>query len=93
MTEKTSPRNLDQLMAEADALIQQMDGGFLQNMNDEHRLAAEKHAQRLKEMKSTIEANRGENDKDSDFGHGAKGMHEAIQEITKAMGELAKYLT
>ena len=93
MTEKTSPRNLDQLMAEADALIQQMDGEFLENLNDEHRLAAEKHAQLLKEMKSAIEAHRGEKDKTADFGHGAKGMHEAIQEITKAMGELAKYLT
>ena len=92
MSEKPSSKDLAQLMADADALIQQMDGEFLENMNDAHRLAAEKHAQRLKEMKSAIEAHR-ENDEAADFGHGAKGMHEAIQEITKAMGELAKYLT
>lgn len=92
MSQKPSSKDLDQLMAEADELIQQINGDVLENMQDAHRVEVEKHAQTLKAKKSEIEAHR-DNPKESDFGHGAKGMHEAIQEITKAMGQLAKYLT
>ena len=91
MSEKPLAADLDQLMAEADALIQQIDSGALDDMHTEHRIAAEKHARHLKQMKSDIEENRTASDA-SDFGHGARGVHEAIQDITKAMHALARYL-
>jgi hypothetical protein len=46
----------------------------------------------LKRIKSEVQGKIGEKGT-SKIDHGAEGMHEAIQEIAKAMGELAKYLT
>jgi len=50
------------------------------------------HAQHLKKIKAEV---RGKIEKEgtSKIDHGAEGMHEAFQEISKAMGALKKYLS
>lgn len=92
MAQPPTDNDLERLMAEADELIRQIDAGFLAEIDEEHRAKVEIQAQRIKDAQSQIQEE-GAQTKPSDFGHGAKGMHEAIREITKAMGELAKYLT
>ena len=92
MSQNLSPGDLEQLMAEADELIEQINTDLLENMSEEHRIEVEKYKTVLKQAQSSLKGN-AEQGKESDFGHGAKGMHEAIQEITRAMSELAKYLT
>ena len=92
MSKNVSSKSIDQLLAEADELIQKINSDAAKNIKDEHRLQVEKHAQHLKNIKSAVQGKiekKGTSKKD----HGAEGMHEAIQEITKAMSELAKYLT
>ena len=92
MSEYLESKDIKQLMAEADELVKRIDADAIKNMEEEHRLLVETHAQHLKKIKSAVQDNiekKGASKKD----HGAEGMHEAIQEITKAMGELAKYLT
>jgi hypothetical protein len=49
-------------------------------------------AQNLQRIKSEVQS-KIEKKGTAKMDHGAEGMHEAIQEIAKAMGELAKYLT
>lgn len=92
MGQYPTDKDLETLMAEAEDLIRQIDAAFLEDIDEAQRAKVEEHAQRIREAQSQIQES-DEQKKISDFGHGAKGMHEAIQEITKAMGELAKYLT
>ena len=92
MPEYLESKDIKKLMAEADELVKRIDADAITNMEEEHRLQVEIHAQHLKKIKSTVQdkiEKKGSSKKD----HGAEGMHEAIQEITKAMGELKKYLS
>jgi capsule polysaccharide export protein KpsE/RkpR len=92
MPENAAPKRIEQLLAEADALIQQVNDDAIKNMKAEHRIKVETHAQHLKKVKAEIQG-KVEKKGVSEMGHSAEGMHEAIQEISKAMGELAKYFT
>ena len=80
--------NIEQLLAEADELIQQFNSDVINDMQEEHRLQVEKHAQDLKKIKSEVH---GKIEKKTNSG--AEGMHEAIQDIVKAMRDLKKYLS
>ena len=91
MPEYLESKDINQLMAEADELVKRIDADAIKNMEEEHRLQVEIHAQHLKKIKSAVQdkiEKQGASKKD----HGAEGMHEAIQEITKAMGALKKYI-
>ncbi|MDX2453511.1 hypothetical protein [Desulfosarcina sp.] len=92
MPEYLEPKDIKQLMAEADELVKRIEADAVKNMEEEHRLQVETHAQHLKKIKSAVQdkiEKKGASQKD----HGAEGMHEAIQEITKAMGALKKYIS
>jgi hypothetical protein len=90
MTKNVETKNIDQLLAEADAFVRQISSGFVKDMEEAHRLQLEKHAQDLKQMKSDAERKIKEK-KASAIGSGAEGMHEAILDIVKAMKELKDY--
>jgi hypothetical protein len=90
MTKNVESKNIDQLLAEADAFVQQISSGFVKDMEEAHRLQLEKHAQDLKQMKTDAERKIKEK-KASAIGSGAEGMHEALLDIAKAMKELKDY--
>lgn len=90
MTKNVESKNIDQLLAEADAFVRQISSGFVKDMEEAHRLQLEKHAQDLKQMKSDAERKIKEK-KASAIGSGAEGMHEALLDIAKAMKELKDY--
>ena len=79
-------------MAEADELIRQMNSDAIKDMEEEHRIQFEKHAQNLKKIKSEVH---GKNEKKgtSEISSSGDGIHEAIQDIVKAMRGLTKYLS
>jgi hypothetical protein len=85
-------KNIEQLLAEADELIEQINSDAVKYMKEEHRLQFEKHAQNLQKIKSEV---RGKTEKNgtSEIGSGAEGMHKAIQDIVKAMKALTSDLT
>jgi len=85
-------KNIEQLLAEADELIQRINSEAINDMQEEHRLQFEKHAQNLKKIKSEVQG-KIEKKGTSDIGSSADGMHEAIQDIVKAMGDLTKYFS
>jgi hypothetical protein len=92
MSENPEPKSIEQLMAEADELVRQINADILNDMEEEHRLQFEKHAQKLDEIKAAVQ--RGiEEKKGSEIGSGSEGMHEAIQDIAKAFEEFKKYLS
>jgi NTP pyrophosphatase (non-canonical NTP hydrolase) len=48
MATNLESKNIEQLLAEADELIQQINSGAVKDMKEEHRLQFEKHTQNLK---------------------------------------------
>jgi predicted small metal-binding protein len=84
MDKNSEPKNIDQLLAEADELIQQVNSDTINHMKEEHRLELEVHAQNLKKIKSEVQG-RTDKKKASEIGSGAEGFHEAIDDIVKAM--------
>jgi hypothetical protein len=83
-----SSKNLDQLLAEADELVQKFNSEYLEDLEEDHRLQFEKHVQKLQELKSDIQAKTEEKGTMESFSS-AEGMHEAILDIVKAMKDLA----
>ena len=88
MLKNLESKNIEQLLAEADELIQQINSDAINDMQEEHRLQFEKHAQNLKKIKSEVQ---GKIEKKANSG--AEGMHEAIQDIVKAVRAFKKYLS
>jgi hypothetical protein len=62
-----------------------------QDIKEEHRLQFEKHTQNLKKIKSEVQ-DKIEKKETSEISSSAEGMHEAIQDIVKAMQDLKNYL-
>jgi hypothetical protein len=84
-------KNFEQLLAEADELIQQINSDVINDIEEEHRLQFEKYAQNLKKIKSEVQ-DKIEKKETSEISSSAEGMHEAIQDIVKAMQDLKNYL-
>jgi Skp family chaperone for outer membrane proteins len=92
MPKNLESKNIEQLMAEADELIRQINSDAIKDMEEEHRIQFEKHAQNLKKIKSEVQS-KIEKKGTSEISSSADGIHEAIQDIVKAMRGLTKYLS
>jgi Skp family chaperone for outer membrane proteins len=92
MPKNLESKNIEQLMAEADELIRQINSDAIKDMEEEHRIQFEKHAQNLKKIKSEVQG-KIEKKGTSELSSSAEGMHEAIQDIVTAMQGLIKYLS
>ena len=90
MPKNLKSKNIEQLLAEADELIQQITDA-IKDMQEEHRLQFEKHAQNLKEIKSEVQG-KIEKKKTWEISSSAEGMHEALQDIVRAMQDLKNNL-
>jgi len=87
MPNNLESKNIEQLMAEADELIRQINSDILKDLEEEHRMQFEKHAQNFKKIKSEVQS-KIEEKGTSEISSSADGMHEAIQDIVKAMKNL-----
>ena len=85
-------KSVEQLLAEADELVQKFNSEFTQDLAEEHRLQFENHAHRLQELKSKVQAKAEDKGTIESFSS-AEGMHEAIHDIVKAMQDLAHHRT
>jgi hypothetical protein len=92
MATNVESKNIDQLLAEADELIQQINSGAIKYMKEEHRLQFQKHTYNLEKIKSKIQGKSGKKGT-SEIGSGAEGMHKAIQDIVKAIRDFTKYVS
>jgi hypothetical protein len=84
--------DIEQILAEADDLLKQTDPELIEYMEEERRLQLEQHAQSLKKLKSEIHDKIGK-EGTSEGGSFSEGMHEAMDDIVKAMKALASYLS
>ncbi len=92
MSNKVESMNIEQLLAEADELILEINSGVIENMKEEQRLHVEKHAESLKKIKSEMQNKIEKKGKSEILSYG-EGTHEAFQDITKAIRSLKKYLS
>ncbi len=89
MPENHETETIEQLMAEADELIRQINSDVINDMEEFHRLQFEKKVQNLEKIKSEVQG-RIEKERTTDIGSGAEGMHEAMLDIVKAFREFRK---
>lgn len=84
--------SIEQLMAEADDLVRQINAEVIGNLREEQSLQLEIHTRELERLKTELEgADPGaKTPKESSL---ADGMHQAILNIVTAMRDLTAYLT
>ena len=84
--------DIEQILAEADDLLKQTDPEVIEYMEEERRLQLEQHAQSLKKLKSEVHDKIGKEGTPESSSY-SEGMHEAMDDIVKAMKALASYLS
>lgn len=85
-------KSIEQLMAEADELIAKINSDFFEELEEEHRLQFERHAQALQEIKSAFKS-RDRKESALEESSFAGGMHQAVLDILKAMKDLVGYFS
>jgi len=91
MPKSLETKNIDELLVEADILMQQINSDAIKDMKEEHRLQFETHAQALKKIKSEVQ-DKTQKTETSESSASAEDMHEAIHDIVKAMQQFTHNL-
>ena len=86
------PKDIEQLLSEADELIEQINSDAIKDMEEEHRIQFEKHAQSLKKLRSEVQE-KIDKEETPDSGSYSEGMHNAIDDIVTAMKNLGSYFS
>jgi hypothetical protein len=92
MTSTLKSKDIEQLLAEADELLQQIDPELLEYFEEEQRAQLEEHAQSLKKLKSEVH-DKIEKEGTPESSSYSEGTHEAIEDIVKAMKTMTGYLS
>ena len=83
--------DIEQILAEADDLLQQIDPEIIEYMEEEQRAQLEKQVQSLKKLKSEVQGKIGKEGASKSWPY-SEGMHEAMDDIVKAMKALASFM-
>ena len=86
------PKDIDRLLAEADELIKQINSDAIRDMEEEHRIQFETHAQSLRKLRSEVQE-KIDKEGAAEGGEYSEGMHQAIDEIVTAMKNLGSYFS
>lgn len=84
--------DIEQILAEADELLRQIDPEITEYMDEDRRVQLEQQAQSLKKLRSEVQGKIGKEGAPESTSY-AEGMHEAIEDIVKAMKSLGSYLS
>jgi hypothetical protein len=83
--------DIEQILAEADDLLQQIDPEIIEYLKEEQRAQLELQVQSLKKLKSEVQDKIGKEGPSKSRPY-SEGMHEAIVDIVKAMKALASFM-
>ena len=83
--------DIEQMLAEADDLLQQIDPEIIEYMEEEQRAQLEQQAQKLKNLKSEVQDKIGKEGPSKSWPY-SEGMHEAMDDIVEAMKALASFM-
>jgi hypothetical protein len=93
MGESVTHNNIEQILAEADALVKQIDAEVDRDVREKKLVDIESRVQHLKAASARIQekmASESEKEKMSSY---AEGYLEAFEEISKALHDMKKVLT
>ncbi|MFO7886637.1 MAG: hypothetical protein R6U68_17640 [Desulfobacteraceae bacterium] len=89
MSDKQEKQDIDQLMAEADELINKINTDCINDMEEQLRMEFEQHAKKLETLKAGLQDGAvAEKETSNSITSSSEGMHEAFEDIVKAMKEL-----
>ena len=83
--------DIEQILAEADDILQQIDPEIIEYLKEEQRAQLEQQVQSLKKLKSEVQDKIGKEGPSKSMTY-SEGMHEAIVDIVKAMKALASFM-
>jgi hypothetical protein len=92
MQENLTYGDIKQLLAEADALLGQIDSEIKEYLEEGQRIELEQRTQKLQELRSEVQDKVAKGGSTEPVSY-SEGAHEAIDEITRAMKSLADYLS
>jgi len=92
MKSSNMSKDIDQILAEADEFLQQIDPEILEYIEEEQRAQLEEQVQSLKKLKSEVQ-DKIEKEGTPESSSYSEGTHEAIEDIVKAMKTMAGYLS
>lgn len=84
--------DIEQILAEADEFLLQIDPELMEYMDAEQRAQLEEQAQSLVQLKSEVRDKIGKEETSESTSY-SEGVHEAMDDIVKAMKSLAIYLS
>lgn len=84
--------DINQLVAQADQLIRTIEAAEMMDIYEKNRIELEKHAQRLKMLRSEVQEKIDQQEA-PEIGTYGEGIHEAIVDIMTAMRNLGVQLS
>ena len=84
--------DIEKILAQADDLLQKFDPKIIEQLKEEQQAQLEEQAQILKKLKSEVQHKIGKEEPAQEQSY-SEGMHEAIDDIVKAMKSLSSYLS
>jgi len=85
------PRNIESILSEADELLNRYNSLLIEDMEETKKTQLEIYANELKKLRFKVQDKTGK-DKTADYGSSGEGIHEAIDEIVRAMKNLTSDL-
>jgi hypothetical protein len=92
MQETLEYEEIERLLAEADELLKQIDPEIIEYLEEGERIQLEEQAQNLKKLKMEVQEKIGHEGSPESVPY-SEGVHDAIEDIVKAMKGLAGYLS
>jgi len=86
------PEKIEAILSEADELLDQLNSGLIEDMDETLRTQIEIHADELKKQRLALQESIEKGER-ADAGSFSEGIHKAIDDIVTAMKALTRYLT
>jgi hypothetical protein len=83
---------IERILAEADELLKQIDPEIIEYLEEGERIQLEQQAQSLKKLRMEVQDKLGQEGAPENTPY-SEGVHDAIEDIVKAMKGLAGYLS
>jgi len=84
-------RKIESILSEADELLNKYNSWLIEDIEETKRTQLEIYANELKKLRLQVQ-DKTENDKTSEYSSSGEGIHEAIDDIVKAMKALTSDL-
>ena len=81
------PRNIESILSEADELLNRYNSLLIEDMEETKKTQLEIYADELKKLRLEVQYKTAK-DKTSDYDSSGEGIHEAIDDIVKAIKSL-----